>query len=113
MRAGISRGLIAPVVLMALWTLSGCGDFFVPVNSGGGGGTTTGNYVYVANATAQTVAAFSIGTGTLTAVSGSPFSLGYAPVAFAVNPANTLLYVAGAGTIFVYMINSDGSLSVP
>ncbi|WP_263368671.1 lactonase family protein [Edaphobacter bradus] len=99
-------------ILVVLSALTGCGDFFIsPHAAGGGGGTTTGNYVYVANGTTDTLAGYSIGTGTLTAISGSPLSVGYAPLAVAVTPSNTLLYVAGAGAIYVYKINSNGSLT--
>jgi 6-phosphogluconolactonase len=111
MRAGIIRGLIAPVALLALWTFSGCGDFFVDEPHGGGGGTSSGNYVYVANASTQTIAAYSISSGKLTSVPGSPFSLQYSPRALAVTPSNSFLYVAGTGAIYAYTINSDGSLS--
>ncbi|QNI37928.1 lactonase family protein [Edaphobacter albus] len=96
--------------------LTGCGGFFVPPNNGGGGGgggTTTGR-VYVANAktaTTSTISGFTIGTGTLTAVNGSPFTLNYVPVALAISPNNSYLYAAGPSSINVYSINSDGSLT--
>ncbi|WP_213806046.1 beta-propeller fold lactonase family protein [Granulicella sp. dw_53] len=103
--------------------LTGCSNFFVPQNnsgggsSGGGGGGTvsSGNLVYVgsANATTQTVSGFSVGTGTLTAVSSAPFSIGVVPLAEVVTISNTFLYVAGPGAIYAYVIGSDGSLSTP
>lgn len=106
------------VVRLRLWVflavvlpaLAGCGQFFVPPTSGGGGGTT-GNYVYAANSQTNTVAGYSIGTGTLTAVSNSPLALGYSPIAMAVTPSNSFLYVAGPGAIYVYPISSNGSIS--
>jgi 6-phosphogluconolactonase len=98
-------------IAAALTALTGCGNFFVPPTTGGGG-STTNNRVYVANASTSTIAGFTIGTGTLTAVSGSPFSLGYAPLAAVVTPSNSFLYVAGGGAINVYAINSStGSLT--
>lgn len=99
-------------VLLALLTLTGCGDFFVKETNNGGGGTT-GNYVYVANSSTNTVAGYSIGSSTLTAVSGSPVAVGYSPQALVVTPANTFLYVASSRGIYVYPVNSNGSLSVP
>ncbi|MHB1020856.1 MAG: lactonase family protein [Acidobacteriaceae bacterium] len=100
----------------AMLMLAGCREFFVPINSGGGGGsTTTGDYVYVANAntsTAGTIAGFSISSsGSLSAVTNSPYSLGYVPTALAITPNNKFLYVAGAAGLYVYSINSDGSLT--
>jgi 6-phosphogluconolactonase (cycloisomerase 2 family) len=90
--------------------LAGCGEFFIPPDNSGGG-STSNNRVYVANSTTSTLAGFTIGTGTLSAVSGSPYSLGYVPVAVVVTPSNSFLYVAGSGTIYIYTINSDGSLT--
>ena len=100
-------------VLLALLALSGCGDFFVYPGHSGTGGGTTGNYVYIANSTTNTVAGYAIGTGTLTAVSGSPVAVGYSPAALVVTPSDNFLYVAGPGAIYAYPINSNGSLTVP
>jgi 6-phosphogluconolactonase (cycloisomerase 2 family) len=98
------------MIAAALTALTGCGDFFVKPTSGGGGGTTS-NRVYVANSATSTIAGFTIGTATLTAVPNSPLALGYAPTAAVVTPSNSFLYVAGPGAIYVYTINSDGSLT--
>jgi len=107
-----NRRRVGSVLLVVLLALTGCDGFFVPEHGGGGGGTT-GNYVYIANANTNTVAGFSIGSGKLTAVSGSPVAVGYSPVALAVTPSDSFLYVAGPGAIYVYTINSDGSLTAP
>jgi len=101
---------MALVFLTMLLAVTGCGDFFIDEPHGNSGGTT-GNYVYVANSTTNTIAAYSISSGKLTAVSGSPLTVGYSPNALAVTPGNTFLYVAGPGAIYAYKINSDGSLS--
>jgi 6-phosphogluconolactonase len=102
------KGLLAGMAFV-MATLTGCGDFFVPPNSGGGG--TTNNRVYVANSQSSTLAGFTIGTNTLTAVPNSPLSLGYAPIDAVVTPDNAFVYVAGPGAIYVYTINSDGSVT--
>ena len=111
--------IASALMLTALLTTTGCGSFFVYPGSTDGGGSTggNGNYVYVANAITQTLAGFTVGTGTLTAVSGSPYTLGFTPVSLAINPANTLLFVsgynnAGTGLIYAYSISSTGTLSV-
>ncbi len=106
------------MVVAAVSALTGCGNFFVPPDNGGsgGGGTNNGNRVYVANSDTKTpanstIAGFTVGTGTLTAVPNSPLTLGYAPTAMVTTPTNSFLYVAGPGAIYVYTINSDGSLT--
>ena len=106
-------------MLVCLLMTTGCGSFFVypgSTSSSGGSGNTSGNYVYVANATTQSLAGFAVGTGTLTAVTGSPYNLGFTPVSIVINPANTFLFVsgynnAGTGLIYGYSIGATGALS--
>jgi 6-phosphogluconolactonase len=103
---------LAASVLLAM---IGCDGFFVDPNSSGGS-TTGGDFVYVANQTASTVSAFAVGSSGLTAVSGSPYQLSFAPSAITVNPANTMLWVSGvlsgAGYIASYSIGSNGALTL-
>ncbi|HEX9197954.1 MAG TPA: beta-propeller fold lactonase family protein [Acidobacteriaceae bacterium] len=101
---------LAGVAALSLTT--GCGTFFVYPGSTGSGGSSSGNYVYVANATTETLAGFSVGTGTLTAVTNSPYSLGFAPTAVAINPANSILFVGGSGAIYAFSIGTGGQLSL-
>jgi 6-phosphogluconolactonase (cycloisomerase 2 family) len=110
-------GLATVIVILSL--TAGCGTFFVypGSQSGGGSGSTTSDYVYVANQTTATVAGFSVGSGTLTALSGSPYTLGYTPVALAVNPSDSILFIsgytsAGLGVIYAYSIGSTGTLNI-
>jgi hypothetical protein len=100
---------------MVLPGFTGCAGFFPPLtSSGGSGGGTTSNLVYIANQAAGSIGAFAIGTGTLAAVNNSPVATSYKPFSMVVTPNNTLLYVGSAtGGIFVYFINSDGSLTTP
>jgi 6-phosphogluconolactonase len=46
-------------------------------------------------------------------VNNSPLAAGYKPLSMVVTPSNALLYVGAANGIFVYFINSDGSLATP
>src|SRR5579871_425950 len=113
-----AQGMRLSVWLMmaATLALTGCGDFFRPEpnnGGGGGGGGNTGNSAYVINASANTLAGFTVGTGTLTSVPSSPLALGYSPAAAVTMPDNTFLYVVGPGAIYVYTINTDGSLTAP
>jgi len=112
-RADIAAALIIGGLLLA----TGCGNFFVPENSSTSGGSTSGgDYVYVANQATGTLSAYSVGSGALTAISGAPYSLGFSPTAVAVNPANTIVFVAGAnsgiGYIDAYSIGSSGALTL-
>ncbi len=117
MRAWAGRAAEA----MGTWALcltTGCAGFFVyPGSTTGGTGTTgSGDYVYVANATTGTLAAFEVGTGTLTPVSGSPYVLDFVPTAVAVNPANSIVFVAGSngtyGYVNSYSIGTGGVLTL-
>ena len=103
--------------ILGLTFTSGCGTFFIyPGSSVGSGGSATGDYVYVANAAGLSLAGFSVGSGTLTTLSGSPYALGFSPSAVAVNPANTRVFVAGNdgvyGFINTYSIGTGGVLSL-
>ncbi len=98
-------------IASSLALLTGCDGFFVKPGSSTGTSTTSGNVVYVANATAPTLAAFTVGSGTLTTVTGSPYSLGSAPTAVAVTPSNTFLYVGTSSVIYGYSIGTGGALT--
>jgi 6-phosphogluconolactonase (cycloisomerase 2 family) len=67
----------------------------------------------VANQQARSIGGFVIGTGTLAAVNNSPVATSYGPLSLVVTPNNSLLYVGASTGIFVYFINSDGSLTTP
>ena len=142
LRPFTSRRYAAPLAALALLSatvlLSGCGSFFscegkasCPCASGvtstttnpcsggsGGSGSSTDDFAYIANSSSSTTSidAYDIGSGALTAVSGSPFSLGYSPVSMVVNPKDTFLYAASdpassTGAIYGYTVSSTGVLS--
>lgn len=108
------RRIIPASVVALLGVLCGCGGFFVyPGNNNGNGGGSGSSldFVYVANATSATLAGFTIGTGSLSAVPNSPYTLPVSPTAVVINPANTILYVAGGAAIYGYAIQTTGALS--
>jgi 6-phosphogluconolactonase (cycloisomerase 2 family) len=108
---GLLRRVAAALGLVALCWTTGCAGFWVyPGSSSSGSSSTSGDIVYVANETAETVSGFVVGTGSLTAVSGSPVSLGFSPTALAVNPADSILFVAGSSQIAAYSIGTGGVL---
>ena len=109
------RATAMGLAVAGLLLLAGCKGFFVPVSTTGGGGTTvSGDYVYVANSTTDTVTGYSIASssGALTAVTNSPYALSLPPLSLAITPNNKFLYVGGTGFLNVYVINSDGSLTL-
>jgi hypothetical protein len=121
---------VCSLVLLSVVTvlLSGCGNFFTcegkascPSSGGGGTGGSGTDYAYVANsATGSTyIDAYSLSSGTLTALTGSPFSLNYTPSAMTITPANTYMYAASdsaltanVGYIYGYSIGTGGALSI-
>jgi DNA-binding beta-propeller fold protein YncE len=101
-------------VLLASLLLAGCKDFWkAPASSSGTGGTGASSGIfYVANQATDQVAAYSIVSGTLTKVSGSPFTLTAAPRTLALSPDGTLLYVGTlGGGVFAFSVGSGGGLT--
>ncbi|WP_146072137.1 lactonase family protein [Bryocella elongata] len=109
-KRGVFRALalaaVGVCVSLGTATLTGCSNFFVCQKSSCTSSSTTtgtGDYVYVSNSSSGStyVSAYEIGTGTLTAISGSPYNLSYVPVAMAVSPNDASLYVvAAAGSTY-------------
>jgi 6-phosphogluconolactonase (cycloisomerase 2 family) len=87
----------------------------VAVGVSSSGCTTTasssGNF-YILNST--TISGYSIVSGTLTALTGSPTSLpsGVTPYSMAVDPTGSFLYVGTSGGIYLYDIGTGGKLTL-
>ena len=101
-------------VMAAAFLLAGCNNFW---QAPSGGGSTpvsdlSSGVFYVANQATNQVAAFSIVSGVLTKVSGSPYTLTSSPFAIAIAPNGNFLYVSTAQGIFLYTISSDGALTL-
>lgn len=106
----------APVLLSAALLLNGCGSgkFFTPEtgDSGGGGNTTGSNYLFVANAGANSVTGFAISsTGTLGTLNGSPINFNFTPTSLTVSRDNKYLWVGTVSQIFGFSIGSGGALT--
>lgn len=103
-----------------LLLLAGCGKFFPPLSStssgsGSSGTSNAGDYLYVANSEAsiESVAGFSLASGALSVTSGSAYATPIVPTTLAITPNNDFLYVAStSGAIYVYVINSNGSITL-
>ena len=104
------------LLLAAIPVMTGCGNFFIPVcqaNNSCNNIPTSANYIYVANQATDAIAGFSLTTGKLAALSGSPYTLGVPPSAMATTPSGSLLYVAAStGSVAVYTIASTGVLTL-
>jgi 6-phosphogluconolactonase len=99
---------------LLLFAAVGC-DFFVPqTNSGGGGGgSNTGDYIYVGNGNNRFIAGFAVNSsGSLSVLPSSPYNNGVAVICSAVTPGNHFLYAGTSSGIFIYAINSDGSITI-
>lgn len=103
----------AGVVLGLAALLTGCKGFWDPVSNSGGGGTASGVF-YVLNQASKQVAGFSItaSSSTPTAVTGSPWSPGATPLAMAIAPSGTFLYVSTTSGIYLYDVGSGGALTL-
>jgi len=105
LRCLLAFALLAP--------LSGCAGFWQPINSTTttSGGSTTGDYVFVGKTGNTSIAAYAVASTGLTAVTGSPFSLAYAPLALAVTPSDSFLYAGTAQGVYGFSIGTGGVLT--
>lgn len=103
---------IAPLV-------AGCGDFWQPPSTTTN--TCTSNCTtlssgafYVLNSATRQVAGYTISSGSLKAVSNSPYTLTAAPVAIAIAPSpGSFLFVSTAAPgIYLYSVGSGGALTL-
>jgi 6-phosphogluconolactonase (cycloisomerase 2 family) len=102
------------LAVSAVSLLTGCSkDFFTAVTGGGAGSGTTFLYVTNTSSTTGTVSAYSVSSGVLTQLSGSPYTLpAGAPTSVVVAPNNKFLFVGSTTGVFLYTINSDGTLTI-
>jgi 6-phosphogluconolactonase len=121
------RGVVTVAGLVLATALVGCQNFFVCdkascTNNGSGGSTgAAGNVVYVANNVSSIleINGYTLAKPSLTAATGSPYSLGLTPTAMVMSRNNAFLYVASAVTtgsptsqIFGFSVGTGGSLTL-
>ncbi len=94
--------------------LAGCGDFWQAPSSTSTSTTSSlsSGYFYVLNQSTKQIAVYSIVSGALTQVSGSPYALTSAPYSVAIAPSAGFLYVGTATGIYLYDIGSGGGLTL-
>lgn len=104
------------VVLLAVTALlAGCKGFWdAPASTSTTPTTPTqlsSGVFYVLNQTTKQIAAYSISSGSLVQVSGSPYTLAAAPYCIAIAPGGGFLYVGTVNGIYLYTIGSGGGLT--
>jgi len=102
------------ILLAAATLLAGCSGFWnLPTSSTTTTATTLSSGVfYVLNQTTKQIVVYSISSGKLGQVSGSPYSLSSAPYCIAVAPGGGFLYVGTVSGIYLYTIGSGGALTI-
>lgn len=114
----MKRTVCLGTLLAAALLLAGCSGFWKAPASGGGGGGGGGTgaasgVFYVLNQKSTQLVGFSFASGSTTpaTVSGSTQQLGAVPLALAISPNRSFLYVSTAGGIYLYNIGSGGALT--
>jgi DNA-binding beta-propeller fold protein YncE len=109
-----ASGMLAFALLLV-----GCKKFWQASTPGGGGcgakcSTISSGVFYVLNSTVGNtgIAGYSIVSGKLVALTGSPYSLPSGPYTIAVAPNNHFLYVSSQSGIYLYTIGSGGGLTL-
>jgi 6-phosphogluconolactonase (cycloisomerase 2 family) len=113
--AKMKIGSLAGLSLIAAAFLAGCAGFWDPPSSTSATTTPTtlsSGVFYVLNQTTKQIAAYSIASGKLQTISGSPYALSATPYCIAVAPGGGFLYVGTVNGIYLYTISSTGSLTL-
>ena len=99
--------------------LAGCSGFWNILPSSSSTSTTTttpttlsSGVFYVLNQKAMQITAYSIASGNLVQISGSPYTLSAAPYCISVAPNGGFLYVGTVSGIYLYSVQSGGGLSI-
>jgi len=109
----LGKALALATTLFCAGMFTGCGGFFQAITTTTTTNTGTGfDLVYAGKNSADSFVGYAITSNGLTAVSGSPFSIGSPPLSMAINPADSFLYVGTIAGIYGYSIPAGGSLSV-
>jgi hypothetical protein len=107
-------GKWAWLLLAAAPLLAGCGNFWQAPGSSSGSGSctsncttaTSGNFYILNGGTTPQIVGESIISGTLTAISGSPWTLPAAPYSMDIAPNGNFLVVSTASGVYAYPISS-------
>jgi 6-phosphogluconolactonase (cycloisomerase 2 family) len=112
----MNRKWLRSVLLLLLPLLAGCKNFWVtPSNTCTTNCSTVSSgifYVLNSNQGQTEVAGYSIVSGVLTPLTGSPCSVPSGPYSIAVAPNNSYLYVSTLTGIYLYTIGTQGELTL-
>src|SRR6266568_830492 len=104
-------GKWASLALVVLPFLAGCKGFWdAPASTTTTTTTLSSGSFYVLNQATSQIIALNISSGTLTQVAA--YTLAAAPIAIAISPNRSFLYVSTLGGIYLYNIASDSTLTV-
>jgi len=98
-------------LLAATPLMVGCGDFWQAPSTTTTTTCTTdcpssGNFYILNDGTTPQIVGETISSGTLSTISGSPWTLPSAPYSMAIAPSGSYLYVSTEGGVYVYPISS-------
>ncbi len=100
----------SPISTATTGVLSGTGPVSLTI-------TPKGDYLYVANQFTNTVSGYSVNSGVLTLVPGSPYPVGTTPSAVTLTPDGNILFVANEGSnnvsAFTACTNADLNCVTP
>jgi 6-phosphogluconolactonase len=110
-------GKLAKLLLMAAPLLTGCGDFWqAPSTTTSAGSCTTNcttatssNFYILDAGTSPGIVGASIQSGSLTALTGSPWTFSWLPFSMAIDPAGNFLMVSGTSGVWAFPI-TNGTL---
>ena len=92
-------------------SLTGCSGFFTAIGTGGTVGNGTSTFAYVANAGGTLAEVFAHQRSPCRAQRQPHHSLPLAPTSIVVAPNNAFVYIGTGTGVFLYTINSDGTLT--
>lgn len=108
----LGKAIALVTVLFCAGMFTGCGGFFQAITTTTTNNTGTGfDLVYAGKNSSNSFVGYAISSSGLTAVSGSPFTIGSPPLSMAINPADSYLYVGTIAGIYGYSIPAGGGLS--
>ncbi len=92
--------------------MTGCKGFFTTPPTTTTPTTGASGVFYTLNQKASQIAAFSIVSGKIAAVTNGVYTLSSVPLAVAISPNSGYLYVSTAAGIYVYTIGTGGALTI-
>lgn len=108
------RVLVAGVLVAGVAVaITGCDGFFVDTHKTASTTSSTGDYVYAVNSVSNTLTGYVVGTGTLTGITGAPYTLAInlGASSIAVTRDAKFVYAGGSGGIVCYSIGTAGALT--